>query len=150
MFNLLLLPIFVVDAVWIAWVVTDWRNDTYEVTATTIIDIEKRPLFFDENRRTPRLDEIQNIEVSVPSLFHSIFNYGHVKLQTASSNGDFTFSRVPAPHDVAAEIQRRIEAYQTGERSEAAKRRAQELPDWFDIYDLLGGIRKRRARPPLP
>ncbi len=148
-FNLLLLPIFVVDCLWITWIVLDWRNDTYEVTATTIIDVEKKPLFFDENRRTARLDEIQNIEVNVPSLLHYIFNFGNVKLQTASTNGDFTFNRVSAPHDVAAEIQRRIEAYQTGERIEAAKRRAQELPDWFDIYDLLGGIRKRRARPPI-
>jgi CRP-like cAMP-binding protein/membrane protein YdbS with pleckstrin-like domain len=138
------------DLLWIAWIVADWRNDTYEVTTNSIMDVEKKPLFFDEKRRMARLDEIENIEVNVPSFLHYLFDFGSVRLQTASSDGNFTFDLVPHPHAVAAEVQRRIEEYQTRERMIAAQRRAQELPDWFDLYDLLGGVGKRHARRPLP
>jgi len=137
------------DLLWIAWIVADWRNDTYEVTTNSIMDVEKKPLFFDEKRRMARLDEIENIEVNVPSFLHYLFDFGSVRLQTASSDGNFTFDLVPHPHAVAAEVQRRIEEYQTRERMIAAQRRAQELPDWFDLYDLLGGVGKRHARRPL-
>lgn len=147
--DILLFLLSIGNLLWAFWIVADWRNDTYEVNATSIIDVEKKPLFFDEIRRSARLDEIENIEVKVPSLFHYLFDFGNVRLQTASSNGDFTFDRVPHPHAVAAEVQRRIQEYQIRERDAAAHRRAQELPDWFDLYDLLGGVRKRRARPPL-
>jgi abortive infection bacteriophage resistance protein len=119
------------DLLWIAWIVADWRNDTYEVTTNSIMDVEKKPLFFDEKRRMARLDEIENIEVNVPSFLHYLFDFGSVRLQTASSDGNFTFDLVPHPHAVAAEVQRRIEEYQTRERMIAAQRRAQELPDWF-------------------
>lgn len=147
--DILLLFLVLGNLFWMAWIVADWRNDTYEVTTATIVDSEKKPLFFDEKRRTARLDEIENIEVSVPSLFHYLFNFGSVRLQTASSDGDFTFDHVSNPHAVATEVQRRMEEYQTRQRLDDAQRRAQELPDWFDMYDLLGGVSKRRSRPPL-
>ena len=147
--EVLLVLLFFADLLWVAWIVADWRNDTYEVTTNSIVDVEKKPLFFDEKRRMARLDEIENIEVNVPSLLHYLFDFGSVRLQTASTDGDFTFDLVPHPHAVAAEVQRRIEEYQARERMSAAQRRAQELPDWFDLYDLLGGVGKRHARRPL-
>ncbi len=147
--ELLLGVLLFADLLWVAWIVADWRNDTYEVTTNSIVDVEKKPLFFDEKRRMARLDEIENIEVNVPSFLHYLFDFGSVRLQTASSDGDFTFDLVPHPHAVAAEVQRRIEEYQVRERVRAAQQRAQELPDWFDLYDLLGGVGKRHARQPL-
>lgn len=147
--ELLLGLLLFADLLWIAWIVADWRNDTYEVTTASIMDVEKKPLFFDEKRRMARLDEIENIEVNVPSFLHYLFDFGSVRLQTASTDGDFTFDLVPHPHAVAAEVQRRIEEYQARERLRSAQQRAQELPDWFDLYDLLGGVGKRHARRPL-
>ena len=138
-----------VDFVWLVWVFEDWRNDTYELTNENIIDVVKKPFFFSENRRTARLSDIENIEIDIPSPIHYLLNFGNVKLQTAATQGDFTFDFVPDPRAVAAEIQRRIEEYYQRTREAENRRRVQELPDWFDMYDLLGGVEKRRARPPL-
>ncbi len=137
------------DLLWLVWVIEDWRNDTYELTNENIIDVAKKPFFFSENRRTARLSDIENIEINIPSPIHYLLNFGNVKLQTAATQGDFTFDWVPDPRMVAAEIQRRIEEYYQRTREAENHRRVQELPDWFDMYDLLGGVEKRRARPPL-
>lgn len=148
-FDLLLVLVGLIDLLWLAWLVADWRNDTYEVTTENIIDVMKKPLFFSENRRTARLSDIENIEIDIPSPLHYLLNFGNVKLQTAATQGDFTFDWVPDPRAVAAEVQRRIEEYYQRTREAENRRRVQELPDWFDMYDLLGGVEKRRARPPL-
>jgi len=148
-FDLLLVLVGLIDFLWLAWSVADWRNDTYEVTTENIMDIAKKPLFFSEKRRTARLSDIENIEIDIPTPLHYLLNFGNVKLQTAATQGDFTFDWVPDPRAVAAEVQRRIEDYYQRAREVENRRRVQELPDWFDMYDLLGGVEKRRARPPL-
>ena len=122
---------------WWAWVVADWRNDTYEVTPSEIIDTEKKPLFFAEVRRTGRLGQIENIDVSLPTPLHFILNYGNVLLQTAATDGNFTFNSVPDPRGVSEEIRRRIEVYRRQEEEKRAQDRAQELPDWFESYNRL-------------
>ncbi|MEZ4868899.1 MAG: cyclic nucleotide-binding domain-containing protein [Caldilineaceae bacterium] len=147
--DLLLILVALVDLGWLAWITADWRNDTYEIDDENVVDIEKKPLFFAEMRREARLGDIENIEVDIPSPLHYILNFGNVRLQTAATQGEFTFDWVPNPRGVAAEIQRRIEAYRQREQVALARRRAQELPEWFDMYDLLGGSQKRQSRPPL-
>ena len=122
----------------IAWYTADWRNDTYEVDDKQIADVEKKPLFFSEQRRTALLGEIENIEVRIPSPFHYLFNFGNVKLQTAASQGEFSFDWVPDPRGVSEEIRRRIEIYRHQQEATRARQRAQELPDWFEMYNRLG------------
>ncbi|MCB0104546.1 MAG: cyclic nucleotide-binding domain-containing protein [Caldilineaceae bacterium] len=128
---------------WLAWIVADWRNDTYEVTNELVVDVEKKPLFFSEVRREARLGDIENIEVSVPTPLHYLLDFGNVRLQTAAQQGDFTFDWVPAPQDVAAEIQRRIGISRRQQELDRARLRAQELPDWFELYDRLDDSQKR-------
>lgn len=124
---------------WLAWVVADWRNDTYEVDGKQIADVEKKPLFFSEQRRTALLGEIENIEVSVPSPLHYLLNFGNVRLSTAATQGEFSFDQVPDPRGVSEEIRRRIEVYRYQQENNRARQRAQELPDWFEMYNRLGG-----------
>lgn len=125
------------DLIWLAWLVEDWRNDTYEVTKTEIIDVEKTPLFLSEVRRSARLNDIQNVTVEIPTPFHYWLNYGNVQMETAGKEGILTFSKVPGPREVAAEINRRIDAFRRNEELNAARKRAQELPDWFEMYNRL-------------
>ncbi|MCC6455066.1 MAG: cyclic nucleotide-binding domain-containing protein [Caldilineaceae bacterium] len=124
---------------WLAWVVADWRNDTYEVDAKQIADVEKKPLFFSEQRRTALLGEIENIEVSIPSPLHYLLNFGNVRLSTAAAQGVFSFDWVPDPRGVSEEVRRRIEVYRYQQETNRARQRAQELPDWFEMYNRLGG-----------
>ena len=124
---------------WMAWIVADWRNDTYEIDAKQIADVEKKPLFFSEQRRTALLGEIENIEVNIPSPLHYLLNFGNVRLSTAAAQGEFTFDWVPDPRGVSEEIRRRIEVYRYQQENNRARQRAQELPDWFEMYNRLGG-----------
>jgi uncharacterized membrane protein YdbT with pleckstrin-like domain len=122
---------------WLAWNIADWRNDTYEIDDSSIVDVEKKPFFFEEERRTAALDDIENIEVSIPSPLHYLLNFGNVRLRTAAAEGDFTFDWVPDPRGVADEIRRRMEQYRYQQGVEQARRRAQELPDWFEMYNRM-------------
>ena len=121
----------------IAWRVADWHNDTYVVTRDEVADIEKLPLFFDEQRRTARLVNIDNIRSEIPSTFHYLFNVGNVRLETAAVQGEFTFDMVGDPSGVAAEIRRRIDTARRREEEVRARQRARELTDWFELYDRL-------------
>ena len=123
---------------WLTWNIADWRNDTYEVSDTEIADVEKLPLFFSEQRRTALLGEIENIEVNIPSPLHYLLNFGNVRLQTAATQGEFSFDWVPDPRGVSEEIRRRIEVYRQQQEANRARQRAQELPDWFELYTRLG------------
>jgi hypothetical protein len=140
-FPFVLLAIFAVG--WCSWEVADWRNDAYEIDGVQVIDVEKKPLFFSEQRRTARLDDIENVELRISSPIHYIFNFGNVELQTAATDGDLTFDYVPNPRQVAEEIRRRIEDVHRQKEIDRAKQRAQELPDWFETYNRLDTNRSR-------
>ena len=135
------------------WILLDWHNDTYELTNTSIMDVAKLPFFFADNRREAQLSEIQDIQLDVPTPIHYIFNYGNVKISTAAAEGAFTFDNVGDPHGVAEEIRRRIEQWRIQDERERARRRAQELPNWFEIYKQLdsdeprGGVRRSKSEP---
>lgn len=137
--DLLLVPIGLANLGWAIWITADWRNDTYEISGEHVVDVEKKPLFFAESRRTARLTEIENVEINIPSPVHYILNFGNVRLQTAATEGDFTFDWVPDPRSVAAEVQRRIELSLQREAEMRTRQRARELPDWFEMYSRLGG-----------
>jgi hypothetical protein len=130
---------------WISWEVADWRNDIYEVDSREISDVEKKPLFFAEQRRTALLGEIENIEVSIPSPLHFLLNFGKVHLYTAASQGHFTFDWVPDPRGVSEEIRRRVELYRRQQEIDRARQRAQELPDWFEMYNRLDADAARQS-----
>jgi hypothetical protein len=137
--NILLVLVGLWAIGWLAWIIEDWRNDTYEIDAKQIADVEKKPLFFSEQRRTALLGEIENIEVSIPSPFHYLLNFGNVRLTTAAAQGEFSFDWVPDLRGVSEEIRRRIEVYRYQQENNRARQRAQELPDWFEMYNRLGG-----------
>jgi 4-amino-4-deoxy-L-arabinose transferase-like glycosyltransferase len=70
--NLRLAPILlgyavflVIPALWWAWQFADWQNDTYHISSSRIIDINKRPFFGREERREADLERVQNITVTV-------------------------------------------------------------------------------------
>ncbi|MCB9140256.1 MAG: cyclic nucleotide-binding domain-containing protein [Caldilineaceae bacterium] len=121
----------------VLWVVVNWHNDTYEVTDDEIAHVEKLPFALAENRKSAGLGRLQNVEMRVPSPMHWLLNYGDVKCQTAAEEGDFIFDSVPDPRAVAEEIQTRMERYRRREESFAAHKRAEELPDWFEVYRSL-------------
>ncbi|HAJ35693.1 MAG TPA: hypothetical protein DCL15_08380 [Chloroflexi bacterium] len=121
----------------VIWVVADWRNDTYEVSNAEIAHVDRVPLGLSEDRMSAGLGRIQNVSMSVPSPLHWLFNYGNVTCQTAAETGAFIFYAVPDPRAVAQEILKRMDDYRRQEERDAAIKRSQELPDWFEMYNRI-------------
>lgn len=125
------------------WVIIDWYNDTYEVSDTEVVNMRKLPFALREDRRSAPLGRIQNVETSIPSPLHWLLNYGNVIIQTAAEFGTLIFYSVPAPAEVADEILARMERAQRKQEEDEARRRAQDLPDWFEMYSRIEGERVR-------
>ncbi len=127
------------------WVVIDWYNDTYEVSDTEVVNLRKLPFGLTEDRRAAPLARIQNVEMRIPSPLHWLFDYGTVVIQTAAEFGSLIFYSVPNPRAVADEILGRMEKERKRQEEEEARQRAQDLPDWFEMYNRLeqGGAGER-------
>lgn len=121
---------------WWLWVFEDWQNDVYQVTSSRIVDIEQRPFGLSEERREASLGMIQNVSLRVPGLIGRLLGYGSVTIETAGA-GAFTFDCVKNPEAVQTEIFRRLERFEKRERQKRARRRRDELLDWFTVYDQM-------------
>jgi uncharacterized membrane protein YdbT with pleckstrin-like domain len=115
-----------------AWQYEDWRNDIYILEPSRVIDIERRPLGFFEDRREAPLSVIQNVNIDSPNLWARIFGYGNVLIETAGSAGNFTFDHVPDPKDV----QRVVFAYQDRYKKQQRERDLNATLDLVDAYLL--------------
>jgi len=129
---------------WVWWEWTDWRNDEYIITDSIIIDITKKPLFFDENRKEAPLDMIQSVSLEKPGLGAALLNFGNVLIQTAGPQGTFNFAGVYRPTEVQREIFRRLEAYREAKQRRERQQRSAELSTWFQVYDEM----KQPQQPP--
>ncbi len=138
------LVLWIAGIFWLWWQVEDWRNDVYIVTDRLIIDVEKRPMFFAEERKQATLDVIQNVSLSKRGILTSLLNYGDVLIQIAGASGTFTFEGVPQPEAVQREIFRRVEAYNDGQRRQQRQQWKSELSTWFDVYQQIN----RETEPP--
>ncbi len=122
---------------WLLWRYADWRNDVYIVTSDRIIDIEKKPLFFSEDRREASLGMVQHVSSRIPNPLASVLGYGDVTVQTAAEIGAFNFVFVPNPKEVHAEISRRLDAFRAVQAAQEEERRKAELARWFQMYHRL-------------
>lgn len=138
----LFLPLFVflVGTVWNLWNVIDWQNDLYILTDDRIIDIEKVPLI-SEDRREARLAQIQDVHYVMPHLLNRLLDFGDVEIETAGRGGGFTFSSVPHPSQVQAEIFDRVDRMRRA--CGATERQQQE----GDILYWLGKYRQASSPP---
>lgn len=122
---------------YIIWIVIDWWNDTYTVTRDRIIDVEKLPLFLSEQRREAQLSDIQDIRLEINSPLEMILDFGDIIVQTAASEGAFTFDHIPNPRAVKEEINRRLVEWRREDERRKAREQIRDLPDWFEMYNRL-------------
>ncbi|TFG71618.1 MAG: cyclic nucleotide-binding domain-containing protein, partial [Anaerolineales bacterium] len=69
------------------WFIEDWRNDYFQLTQNKIIQVDQRPLLLGVSRREAPIDRIQNLGFEIPSTVARFFDYGHVKFETAGTEG---------------------------------------------------------------
>jgi len=134
---LVLLVLWIAVWLWLLWEVEDWRNDEYVVTNEAVIDVQKKPLFFDEVVRRAGLERIENVSIEIHGVLPNLLNYGNVLIQTAGATGAITFENVPHPGDIQAEVFRRIEVYKEGQRRHDRERRKAETAYWFEKYHQI-------------
>jgi uncharacterized membrane protein YdbT with pleckstrin-like domain len=120
---------------WLWFRVENWRNDQYILTKTHIIDIYALPLGLFERRRQAEWNKVQNANYEVPNFWANLFNFGNVRVETASVEGVLNFERIPNPRRVQQEIVLRIgEARQAAELQER-ERRQSDLSETLQIYN---------------
>ena len=131
------LVLWTASALWLWWQVEDWRNDIYVLTDRLIIDVERKPFSFSDERTQATLDMIQNVSLRIPGPLAALLDYGDLVIETAGPTGVFTFDGVSHPAVVQREIFRRVEAYDESERRREREQRTDEFSEWFHIYDEL-------------
>lgn len=128
---------------WLWWNVEDWYNDVYILEQDQLMDVERSPLGLARQQRTAGMRQIVDLRLDVPSPLHYLLNFGNVFVQTAAQDGEFTFLNVRDPAGVMETIRRRLDESRMEEEQQAAKQRAQEFPDWLEVYSRLE--RRREA-----
>jgi len=129
------------------WRIEDWRNDYFELSPGRIMLVSQRPLLLERSRREARLEDIQNLGSETPNVLGQFFRYGHVTFETAGETGQFELKWVRFPEEVRNEISRRQQMYEAQQREANARRRQDELLQWFDVYDELRNSGQRRPTP---
>lgn len=122
---------------WLLWEYDDWRNDLYVLTEDRLIDMEKRPFFFQEERRVAPLVQVQTVQLRMRGIFSQIFNFGDVIIKTAAAGGDLTFEFVANPREVAREIQRHLEEFRRKQEEREYERQQAVVAESLEIYNEL-------------
>lgn len=119
---------------WLIWMVEDWRNETFQVTSTYVIDIDRSPFGTGESRKQAALTNVQNVNADRPGLLPTIFNYGNVYIETAGATADIMFESVMKPSQVQQDIFERREQLRRRQQRQEGERRRKELALMFDVY----------------
>jgi uncharacterized membrane protein YdbT with pleckstrin-like domain len=117
------------------WFIEDWRNDYFQLTKNKIIQVDQRPLLLGVSRREAPIDRIQNLGFEIPTVIARFFDYGHVKFETAGTEGQFILQFVRRPKDVQAAISNHKYKFSQQMQRKEAQLRQEELLSWFATYD---------------
>ncbi len=129
-------------ALFILYRYEDWRNDIYILTDDRIIDMEKKPLFLREERREASLAMIQDVRYLIPGIVYNLLNVGMVIIETAATEGEFTFDWVHDPRRAQEEIFARVDAYREREKRREQEAQAAQMQKWLE------GYRRAEKEPP--
>ena len=131
----------------------DWRNDIYQVTDKSIIDVERKPLGTEVKKAAP-IENILSLEHERVGFLGFMLNYGLVTINVGETQ--FVFRNVHEPARIQQDIFNRIYALRREkEKIDAAKQRQrfvdvievyhqnaedEEEDDYFDDYDDDFGV----------
>jgi CRP-like cAMP-binding protein len=109
----------------------DWRNDIYQLTSDTILDIERRPLGREEKKTAP-LESVLSLEHTRVGILGLLLNFGNVNINVGSST--LTFIGVKNPADVQHDVFDRMYSLKKKKENEEARRERQRMVEWLTIY----------------
>lgn len=151
----------VVCLFWLWYRIENWRNDKYILTRSHIIYIYALPLGLFERRRQAEWSKVQNANYELPSFWANLFNYGDVRVETASVEGVLIFEKIPNPRRVQQDIVLRIAlARQQADQQERERRQSdlsetlqiysEVLKEWSDRNRQVGLAGEPASTPPAP
>jgi len=108
----------------VAWEVVDWRNDTYSLTESHVVDVQRKPLFGSRKQREIGLGRIQTVSAEQPSRVQVLLNYGTLVIEAAGNRPEF-WHGLPNPNAVKAAILQAEQQYEQ-RRDEEMRRLVQE------------------------
>jgi CRP-like cAMP-binding protein len=124
---LLLLPI----GFWLWYEYTDWKNDTFMVTADEIFDIDRKP-FGKEERRAAQIENILSTSYERSGFIAYIFNYGNVKISVGGNQ--LVFEDVIDPASVQSDINRRRMVRIAKKNEDAGSADRERFATWIAAY----------------
>ncbi len=100
---LLVLVLSTPAILWLVWRFLDWENDHYIVTDHRVMLID-RIYFIREERFEARLDRIQDVTISKPTLIHNLLDFGDLVIETAGAAGGILFKSIGQPRQTQTAI----------------------------------------------
>lgn len=128
------LVLYTIDLSWLIWRIEDWRNDTFQLTDTYVIDIDRKPFGFGESRKLAELSNVQNVNSDRPNFLATIFNFGNVVVETAGATADITFENVSHPNLVQSDVFKRRDQFRQRQLLKDGEHRRKEYSVLLDVY----------------
>jgi hypothetical protein len=91
-----------------------WYYSVNIITTQRIVDVNFVSVMYHRFSET-QLEKIEDVSHKVGGILGSLFDFGHVFLQTAAANPEFEFENVPRPRDIQDTILDLLEMKQKGE-----------------------------------
>ncbi len=124
---LLMMPIIF----WLWYEYTDWKNDTFMVTADEIFDIDRKP-FGQEERRAAQIESILSTSYKRDGFIAYIFNYGTVHISVGGTQ--LSFDNVLDPAGVQSDINRRRMVRIAKKNEDAGSADRDRFATWLAAY----------------
>lgn len=134
----------IANLLWAWWQFEDWHNDTFQITTQYIYDVDRRPLGFGEDRKVAELSRVENVRTEQDGFLPTIFNYGHVHIETAGVDSNMVFENVRNPRGVQNQIFSKRDKFNKAQDEARAKRQLDQNATLLEMYE------ERRARGMIP
>lgn len=121
----------IVIVLWLAYDYVDWINDIYQLTPEFILDIERKPLGF-EQKRSASIENILSIEHQRENISGILLNYGTVTIYVGET--EFTFRGVFNPNQVHQDISNYQESLIRKKKQAEAERDRKNMINWLMTY----------------
>jgi uncharacterized membrane protein YdbT with pleckstrin-like domain len=117
--------------IWWIYKFIDWRNDCYLIMKDQLVDINRKPLGFEDRRSAP-IKNIQSVEYKRTGIWGILLNFGTVFIRIGDT--EFTFDYVHNPSQVQKEVFDRYNALMNLERKNQAETERRRMAAWMEAY----------------